>query len=515
MQMALVRAASTRLSSRTDTKGAFVLALLLGVSACHAGPRPAVTPAAPTSTGAVSSPLQRDIDAIVAAPALARSYWGLVVKSLKNDETLYTLNAGKLLMPGSTMKVLTLAAAAERLGWDFVFDTRLIAVGTIDSGILNGDLLIVGTGDPSILGGDALASGLFADWADTVKANGIRTITGRIIGDDNAFDDETLGPGWAWDDLADRDAAGVSALQYNENAVQATITPGAAIGATALVRFAPPGSGLDLDNELTTAAPGTASTIVARRSAGSSRLELRGSIPLASQPVVRILSVDNPTLFFVTVFRDTLISHGIEIRGPAVDVDDVTGPPSAGDGTVLNIHHSPPLSTLAVRLMKTSQNLYAETLLKTLGGLAGAPTFEGGRTAAGATLAPWGISPTGVVQVDGSGLSRYNYVTAETLVTVLTHVDRDAGMRGPFEASLPVAGRDGTLAARMKGTIAEGNARAKSGTLANVRSLAGYVTSAGGEPLVFAMIVNNFGTMPEVATTAIDAIVVKLAEFKR
>jgi D-alanyl-D-alanine carboxypeptidase/D-alanyl-D-alanine-endopeptidase (penicillin-binding protein 4) len=95
------------------------------------------------------------------------------------------------------------------------------------------------------------------------------------------------------------------------------------------------------------------------------------------------------------------------------------------------------------------------------------------------------------------------------------HVDREAGLREPFEASLPIAGRDGTLAARMKGTAAEGNVRAKSGTLANVRSLAGYVTGANGEPLVFAIVANNFGTMPEAAVAAIDAIAVKLAEFKR
>jgi D-alanyl-D-alanine carboxypeptidase/D-alanyl-D-alanine-endopeptidase (penicillin-binding protein 4) len=513
MQMSLVRAANTRLSSRTDTKGALALVLLLGLSACHAATRPAVAPTPPAARGV--SQLRQDIETILAAPALTRSYWGILVRSAKSSDTLYALNPGKLLMPGSTMKIVTLAAAAERLGWEYVYDTRLVAAGSIDAGILNGDLIVVGSGDPSILDGEAVASGVFAGWAETLKAKGVRTITGRIIGDDNAFDDEGLGPGWAWDDIPGRDAAAVSALQYNENTVQAIITPGAAIAAPALVRFAPPGSNLDLDNQLTTAAPGTVPSISARRAAGSSRLELRGTIPLASEPIVRILSVDNPTLYFVTVFRDALISHGIEVRGPAVDIDDVIGGPSAGDGIVLSIHHSPPLSALAARLMKNSVNLYAETLLKTLGGTVGAPTFESGPQAAADTLQPWGVSPADVVQVDGSGLSRYNYVTADTLVTVLMHVARDVGMREPFEGSLPIAGRDGTLAARMKGTAAEGNARAKSGTLANVRSLAGYVTGADGEPLAFAIVANNFGTMPDVAIAAIDAIVVKLAEFKR
>jgi serine-type D-Ala-D-Ala carboxypeptidase/endopeptidase (penicillin-binding protein 4) len=513
MLMSPVRSASIHLSSRTDAKGAFALVLLLVVSACHAAPRPAVVPSSPGAGR--TAQLQRDIQTILATPALTRSYWGILVRSAKNNDTLYSVNADKLLMPGSTMKIVTLAAAAERLGWGYVYDTRLVATGSIDDGVLNGDLVVVGSGDPSILDGEVVASGVFAGWVETLKSNGIRTIAGRIIGNDNAFDDEMLGPGWAWDDLPGRDAAGVSALQYNENTVQATITPGRAIGAAAMVRFAPPGSGLDLDNELTTAAPGTAPAIFARRSAGSPRLELHGSIPLASEPIIRIFSVDNPTLFFVTVLRDTLISHGIEVRGPAVDVDDVKDAPPAGDGTVLSIHHSSPLSTLAMRLMKNSVNLYAETLLKTLGATAGAPTFEMGRMTAARTLEPWGVSPAGVVQVDGSGLSRYNYVTADALVAVLMHIDRDDGLREPFERSLPIAGRDGTMAARMKGTAAEGNARAKSGTLANVRSLAGYVTSADGEPLVFAIVANNFGTMPEDAIAAIDAIVVKLAEFRR
>lgn len=507
-----VRAASARPSSWTDAKGALALVLLLFVSACHAAPRPAVVPAPPLARGATQ--LQRDIETILAAPALARSYWGVLVRSAKNNDTLYSLNAGKLLMPGSTIKIVTLAAAAERLGWDYVYDTRLVAAGSIDAGVLNGDLLVVGSGDPSIVDADGVAAGIFAGWADTLKSDGVRAITGRIVGDDNAFDDEALGPGWAWDDLQGRDATGVSGLQYNENVVQATITPGAAIGAPAIVILTPAGSDLDLDNQITTAEAGAVQSIAARRSPGSNRLELRGSIPLVSEPIARVVSVNNPTLFFVTALRDALAAHDIEVRGAAVDVDDLRDAPPPARGTVLVIHHSPPLSELATRLMKDSVNLYAETVLKTIGAISGAATFEGGRMAAAVTLQPWGVVPAGVVQVDGSGLSRYNYVTPETLVTVLMHIDRNDGMREPFEGSLPIAGRDGTLTARMKGTAAEGNARAKSGTLANVRSLAGYVTSADGEPLVFAIVANNFGTMPEVAIAAIDAIVVKLAEFR-
>jgi D-alanyl-D-alanine carboxypeptidase/D-alanyl-D-alanine-endopeptidase (penicillin-binding protein 4) len=178
-------------------------------------------------------------------------------------------------------------------------------------------------------------------------------------------------------------------------------------------------------------------------------------------------------------------------------------------------HRSPPLSTLAARLMKNSLNLYGDTLLKTIGAMAGTPTWEGSLAAERATLNSWGLPESGVVQVDGSGLSRYNYVTADALVAMLIHIDRDSRLRTPFELSLAVAGRDGTLANRMKGSAAENNVRAKSGTLANARSLAGFVTSADGEPLVFAILVNNYGTMPETAVAAIDAIAVRLAGFTR
>ena len=125
------------------------------------------------------------------------------------------------------------------------------------------------------------------------------------------------------------------------------------------------------------------------------------------------------------------------------------------------------------------------------------------------------MPPSELIQKDGSGLSRYDYVTADALAGVLAHVERDDRLRGPFDASLPIAGRDGTLSGRMKGTPAEGNVRAKTGSMSNVRALAGYVTTADGEPVVFSILANNFETTPDQITRTIDAIVVRLASFSR
>jgi serine-type D-Ala-D-Ala carboxypeptidase/endopeptidase (penicillin-binding protein 4) len=165
--------------------------------------------------------------------------------------------------------------------------------------------------------------------------------------------------------------------------------------------------------------------------------------------------------------------------------------------------------------MKLSQNQYAETLLKTIGAGGGIGTAETGRAAVRSVLDGWGIGTGGLIQVDGSGLSRYNYVTPETLVAILSHVDRDDRLRGPYEATLPIAGRDGTLESRMRGTAAEGNARIKTGSMANVRAMAGYVQTADGEKLAFAILANNLDAPGGTVSAANDAIIIRLATFRR
>lgn len=498
-----------RLCRPGSARASVAVCLALALPACHTAPR--TVPNKP----AASAPqqLQRDVDSILAAQPLERGHWGVLVKSLKTDETLYSHNPRKLMMPASSLKIVTLAAAADRLGWDFTYETKILAAGAVREGVLDGDLLVVGSGDPSMT--DTTTPPLFTAWADQLKASGISVINGRIIGDDNAFDDETLGMGWSWDDLPEAFAAGVGALQFDENMARVTVTPGSAIGALSSVVIEPDAAGLVLRNHLTTGDAQSRGLVQLRRPPGSAELQVRGSLPIGNPPAVRLVSVDNPTMFFVSALRKAFIADGIEVRGPAVDIDDIADAPARDTGVTVVSHHSPPLSTLAVRLMKNSQNQYGETLLRTLGVNAGAATAGGGVAAAGAIMTGWGLGSGDLIQRDGSGLSRYNYVTPEAFVAILAHVDRDEKLRGPFEASLPIAGRDGSLANRMKGTAAEGNARAKSGSMSNVRALSGYVATADGEPLVFSILANNFETPADVVNGATDAIVVRLSQFRR
>ena len=169
---------------------------------CAQQPRPSITPAKPAAPKRGVRALQKDLASYYRVPAFRNAVWGVLVRSLKTGETLFALNPGTLLMPASNMKVVTTAVAAERLGWDFTFKTTVVAAGPVENGVLKGDLVVVGSGDPSLGGRPTDGPAVVDRWADALRARGITAIEGRIIGDDNAFEDEGLGEGWAWDDLA-------------------------------------------------------------------------------------------------------------------------------------------------------------------------------------------------------------------------------------------------------------------------------------------------------------------------
>lgn len=459
--------------------------------------------------------LRHDLDTIFTAPALARGAWSIIVRSLDRDDVLYARNSSRLLLPASALKILTLAAAGEQLGWDFQFETRLVALGSIEHGVLHGDLFVVGTGDPTLVDRDGSAEHAFAEWARALRKAGISAIRGRIVGDDRAFQDSGLGAGWSWDDLVAGYAARVSALQFNDNLVGLQIAPGTAPGAPARVTIDPPGSGLMVVNRVMTAAAGGTASVVAHRLPGSVELLLTGAVPLDAAPVARTVSVDNPTRFLVSALRRALIADGVAVEGEAVDVDDLHEPPLAAEAHAIGTYRSAPLAEVAVRLIKQSQNLHAETLLVAIGRQVGDPTAAGGVRAIRTTLEGWGVAPGAFFQADGSGLSRYNYVSADALADVLTHVDRHPESRAVFAAALPVAGEDGTLEARFVGSAADGIVHAKTGSMSGVRTLAGYATTVSGERLVFAILGNDIDAPGIVLTEAIDACVVRLTRFDR
>jgi serine-type D-Ala-D-Ala carboxypeptidase/endopeptidase (penicillin-binding protein 4) len=471
--------------------------------------------AAPAAVSPAVRELRSDLARVFGAPINKRGVWAVDIRSLDTGERLFEMNADKLMMPASNMKILTVAAAAETLGWDHRFTTTLETTGTIAGGVLHGDLVVRSNGDPSINGRDNRADAVLSEGAGALQGAGISSIEGRIVGDDQAFDDEWIGAGWAWDYLQYDYAAPVGALEFNENVAALAISPGPAAGSAPAVSLAA-GSGLELVNHATTGAEGSTSTLDFRRHLERPIVEVIGSIPAGAETVRRSVAVVNPTLFFAQSLRDGLVARGIAVSGEAVDFDDIAAELPPAERRVLVTTQSPPLREMAAVLMKVSQNLYAETFLKALGASKnGLGTTEGGRLAARSTLLSWGVPRDGYVMYDGSGLSRYNYVTASTVIAILEHMYKDPRHHDAFIATLPIAGKDGTISARMRGTRAEGNAVAKTGSISNARSLSGYVKTRDGEMLVFSILSNDF-IIPAASITYIaDVAVETLANFTR
>ena len=420
------------------------------------------------------------------------------------------------MVPASNMKIVTLAVAADRLGWDRTFPTTFRATTRMAAdGTIRGDLVVRGTGDPMIGTLPASTTSMSAI-AEALWQQGIRRVNGRVIGDDDAFAEEPLGEGWAWDDVTFTYSAPVSSLIYNENGASITIVPGAAPGMAVTASLVDRDAGLTLDNELRTGPPDEPAAIDLARAPGSVELKLSGTVPAHGAAITVEAAVPSPTLYFASALRNALIARGIVVRGPAADIDSAPPGPFPIEAPVLLTWPSASLADIGKRLMKVSQNLYAETLLRELvtsdDHLA---TTRGGEEVVSATLKAWGVPEGGIAAADGSGLSRYNLVSPTSLVRVLAHVYSDPRLKDGWMAAMPVAGVDGTLGKRLKGTPAEGRVHAKTGSLSGVRGLSGYVESAGGEWLVFSILANNFAAPTAGADVehVMDEAMIRLATY--
>ena len=493
-----------------------------GISACllflalGAGLRsaPAGTPVAPPPPpqGGYDQ-LADDITSFIATSnRTERATWGIVVQSLSTGERLFERNPGALLVPGSTLKLITAAVAAAAVGWDYAFETTVDAHGAIDGGSLRGDLVITGSGDPSPLGpgGDDFPAVLVS----ALRERGVARIEGRIIGDDDALDEPRPGLGWQWDDLGTVSGVVAGALNIAENTMRVTVSPGAAEGAPTKIALPPEVEDAVLINDSTTGPVGSPRTLWAEHRPGDAGLTIAGTLAAGARRATLTVAAGNPTLWFARVVRSRLAAAGIAVTGPAVDIDDVppTRPAAATPGDRILTYTSPPLSAIVAPMLKESVNLYAESALRLAAGPSGPRSTEASLAAEGAQLEAWGVPADAYRIVDGSGMSRHNLITAEALVRLLT-VQHPASGASPFVDALSVAGVDGRLAARMKSTPAADNARAKTGSMTRLQSLAGYVTTRDGDTLAFAIIVNNFSTRPSAVVRAIDRIVVRLAKL--
>ncbi|HNT64538.1 MAG TPA: D-alanyl-D-alanine carboxypeptidase/D-alanyl-D-alanine-endopeptidase [bacterium] len=466
-----------------------------------------------------SSLLREELDELFGDPQFANAHWGVVIRSLETGETLYQRNGNKGFMPASNMKLFTTAAALVALGPEFQYTTDICATAAVDSeGVLQGDLVIRGKGDPSISGRytDGEVTAVFRAWADSLKAHNIRSVSGRIIGDDRYFDHEILGDGWSWDYQSDYYAAQISALSFNENCVNIVFSPGDSIGALARFRLEPETLYISVDNQVITGDEQGGSEIYLARKRGTNEVICRGRLSVSESEKRDWVTVEDPGKFAAVVLRDCLSAAGIRVHGEATTVRELQeGLDRVDRGQLIFQHQSPPLKELIRTTNKVSQNLFAELLFRTVGrNVGGQGNANTAEKVEKELFADMGIAPAYLAIADGSGLSRLNLVTPNSVAQLLTYVRRHA-YGEVFYSSLPIAGEDGTISSRMIGTAAQNNVRAKTGYIGRVRALSGYVTTRDGEELVFSMIVNNYTVPTSLANTVQDRVCERLANFRR
>jgi serine-type D-Ala-D-Ala carboxypeptidase/endopeptidase (penicillin-binding protein 4) len=497
------------------TRRWLVVALVLIVGCAQRS----LTPPAFAQAATPPSPheqLRRDLRAIFTERTVDHGVWSAVVHSLQHGETLYSLNSFRLQTPASNQKLLTSAAAAERLGWDFRYTTRIYATGPIDSnGAVNGDLVVVSDGDPTINPRHPERWAIFDEWAKQLAAKGVKQVNGYLVGDDNMFEEPGWGLGWSWDDLALGYGAAASALQYHENQVELLIGPGQADGSRAIISVTPSGSGLTIDHRVATVAAGQPSRVALLRTPGSEMLTVTGQVALGSAPITEYAAVDNPTQVYLNAMRVAFHRQGVNIERTPFDIDAMARPPDMSGATLLVEDQSPPLTDIIDVTLKWSRNIYAETMLRSLAPDGAPKTAAAGLTALEETMQQWGISRDYFLARDGSGLSRYDYLTADAASWLLTHVWRDPRHAERFREVMPVFGVNGNVANRLKDTPASGRVWAKTGSMSQVRSLSGYLTTADGEPLVFAFIVNGFRIPAREIDAAMDKALLRLVSFTR
>jgi D-alanyl-D-alanine carboxypeptidase/D-alanyl-D-alanine-endopeptidase (penicillin-binding protein 4) len=489
-----------------------------GAAAAGCGARVATGPSPNAMRLSSRAELRSKIDSLVAEPMWRNANWGILVVDPVAGDTLYSHSAGKLFMPASNEKLLTGSTALAQLGADYRFATWFVSSAPVVNGVLTGDLVVVGHGDPSMsdaMMGDAMKPLRLA--ADSLYALGIREIKGALVKGGNAFPDTTIGA-WDWENLETTSGAAIDELFFNQGVARVTVYGGTRIGDSVRVVTAPSRTAPAVVADFATGGPppvaeggrggggGAAVGAGGGRGRGNARAgavrgttDLRGATPVVhlsgwvvpNDSVVAQIAIRDPASAWLRAFAEALSDRGIVLDGGIVRTPDAV----VGDQKRLVTLTSPTLGEIFPHFFKPSQNQIGEILLHTLGlERGGAGTADAGRRVVEQQLVAFGADTAGFVVRDGSGLSRHDYVTPETIVRVLDAMRKRSDFKVFYDA-MPIGGVDGTIANRMKGTPAQGNVRAKTGTVDRSHALSGYVTTADGRMLLFSFQANNY-TVP-------------------
>lgn len=457
-------------------------------------------------------PLSAAIDPILDDEGYNGVMKGVMVRSLDSGETLYERNARSLMTPASNTKLFTSSTALAKLGPDYRFRTELYVDGKLTKGgVLHGDLVIKGYGDPTLATEGSLRvqdGPTIEQMAADIRQLGIRRIQGDIIVDATAFPDEVYGTGWAWDNESDYYQPQITALSINRGTVRFDYLPGDKPGDPIQLTLTPQTRYVKVIDDAVTGQAGSKNTLKIERERGTNTIHLTGSLPLDFAGDYTRITVEKPHVYTGHVLQEQLLDKGVRLRPKSAVREEAT----PGGAELVHTYQSPPLSEVVRYLNYYSDNFYAEMILKTVGlETRGEGTFENGLKAVRDHNKHLDLT-SHADMMDGSGLTRYNLFSAQQLVSLLTAMQHEPEYSA-FYNSLPVAGEEGALRNRMRGTAAEHNLCGKTGSMTHVRALSGYVETKDGEQLAYAILTNGF--TEQSLTELENRFGVALAEFSR
>ena len=401
---------------------------------------------------------------------------------LGSDKTIVSYQENMSLTPASNMKIVTTATALELLGSRFYFDTSLFYDGNIQDNTLIGNLYIKGNGDPT-LGSEFIADdkeNFLKEWISVLNRAGIKKITGNIIVLDQLFGYEGVSPKWLWEDMGNHYAPGIYGICVFDNMYRAYIQSSAPGNATAYLYMEPQINNLQITNEITASGDSSDEAYIFGIPF-SNKVRLYGSAPAYQSSFVVKGAIPDPGLFLANYFRDYLQQNGIIAEGEATTYR--LNPVTPNEEKFICSIRSVDLASIIQIINVKSNNLYAEHLYKVLTILNSIDIQEFWKKK--------GLDSNALFMYDGSGISPQNAISAGFLIDLLVYMYKRSENSQAFYESLPVAGRNGTVASFLKNTPLNGKARLKSGSISNVQSYSGYIEN-NGKRYAVSLIVNNF-----------------------
>ncbi|MEM7155315.1 MAG: D-alanyl-D-alanine carboxypeptidase/D-alanyl-D-alanine-endopeptidase [Myxococcota bacterium] len=466
------------------------LALAAVALAAGASQRPALAQAhsatattVATEARAPDSPsLTELIDDALSAPFLAEAQVGISVVDLESGEVLYQRGDDVPLNPASNVKLVTTAAALGILGPAHRYTTGVYRKeGTLSGGTIKGDLYLQGNGDP------ALVTANLYELAGKLRARGIKRITGGIVVDATAFDQDELPPGFDQKTELAAYRAPSGATVVNFNTFEVHVRPADAVGGTPFAGVAPPVDGIKLSVSAVTEAGGHRKLLADYEAKdGKIELGLRGTLGIDSSATAFRYPVDDPSRYAGELWKLMLERHGIKVGRSKIKFGKV---PRRAERVAA--HNSAPLGVLIRSVNKFSNNFMAEQILKTIDVASKPATFEGALGRVVEHLASRGVPTDGLKLGNGSGLYDTNRVSPAQLTALLGSVYDDIRLRPDYLASLAIMGVDGTTRSRLRDTPHEGWVRVKTGTLDGVSALSGYAGAPGRKPIAFSILLNG------------------------